>query len=133
MTTALCGRFRDTTVVKTAGDYSPPGQGASPRPAIRVRGDRPRTRISASEMSEFLREDRWHRLLRPEGLLSDEERAKLKGVRDFLVGEAQPLLTEYWSKAIFPHQLVPGIAALGIAGTPYTGYGCPGDTTCSTA
>ena len=63
-----------------------------------------------------------------EGLLNDEERAKLKEVRAFLVDEAQPLLTEYWSKAIFPHQLVPGIAALGVAGTPYAGFGCPGDS-----
>lgn len=61
-----------------------------------------------------------------EGMLDGTERAKLQQVRDFLTTRATPLLTEHWAKALFPHELAPGIASLGVAGWPYEGYGCPG-------
>ena len=38
----------------------------------------------------------------------------------------QPIINHYWTRARFPHELLPGLAELGIAGLPYTGYGCPG-------
>src|SRR3712207_946349 len=41
----------------------------------------------------------------------------------------QPIINEYWTKAQTPRHLIPGIAKLGIAGTPYSGYGCPGKST----
>ena len=58
MTTALCGRFRDAAVVKRLAATRPRGTATRRRPPIRVRADRPRTRIVASQISEFLKEDR---------------------------------------------------------------------------
>lgn len=40
--------------------------------------------------------------------------------------EIQPIINRYWSRAEFPHQVIKQLAALGIAGYPYEGYGCPG-------
>ncbi len=54
-----------------------------------------------------------------ESLLPDSELAVLHRVHDYMTTEVQPLLLEYWSKARFPFQIVPGFAQLGIAGLPY--------------
>src|SRR5688572_15108072 len=64
-----------------------------------------------------------------EALLDDEDRALLHRVREFMDTEVQPIINEYWTKAKTPRHLIPGIAELGIAGTPYSGYGCPGKST----
>ncbi len=40
----------------------------------------------------------------------------------------QPLINRYWTRAKFPHEILPGLAELGIAGLPYAGFGCPGKT-----
>ena len=64
-----------------------------------------------------------------EALLDDDDRALLHRVRAFMDTEVQPIINEYWTKAQFPRQLIPGLAELGIAGTPYSGYGCPGKST----
>ena len=61
-----------------------------------------------------------------EQLLSDDERAILHRVHDFMTTEVQPLLLEHWSKATFPFEVLAGIAGLGIGGVPYQGHGCPG-------
>jgi glutaryl-CoA dehydrogenase len=61
-----------------------------------------------------------------EALLDDEDRALLHRVRAFMDTEVQPIINEYWTKAKFPRQLIPGLAELGIAGTQLSGYGCPG-------
>ena len=61
-----------------------------------------------------------------EGLLSDDERALLHRVRAFMDTHVEPVINEYWTRGEFPHELVPGLAELGIAGNPYSGYGCPG-------
>jgi glutaryl-CoA dehydrogenase len=61
-----------------------------------------------------------------EQLLSDDERATLHRVHDFMTTEVQPLLLEHWSKATFPFEILPGMAELGIGGLPYRGHGCPG-------
>ena len=37
-----------------------------------------------------------------------------------------PVINEYWEKAEFPYELLPGLAELGIVGTTIRGYGCPG-------
>src|SRR6188472_2679684 len=39
--------------------------------------------------------------------------------------EDEPVINGYWARAAFPHDLVPGIAELGIAGLAYDGPGCP--------
>jgi glutaryl-CoA dehydrogenase len=59
-------------------------------------------------------------------LLEDEDRALLHRVRAFMENEVQPIINHYWTRARFPHELLPGLAELGIAGLPYAGYGCPG-------
>jgi glutaryl-CoA dehydrogenase len=61
-----------------------------------------------------------------EALLDDEDRALLHRVRDFMDKEVQPIINEYWTRAEFPRQIIPGLAELGIAGTQFSGYGCPG-------
>src|SRR6476659_10755444 len=58
-------------------------------------------------------------------LLDDEDRELLSGVRAFMTREVEPVINDYWTRAEFPHDLVPGIAALGIAGLAYDGPGCP--------
>jgi glutaryl-CoA dehydrogenase len=61
-----------------------------------------------------------------EALLEDEDRALLHRVRAFMDTEVQPIINEYWTRAEFPRQLIPGLAELGIAGTQFSGYGSPG-------
>ena len=61
-------------------------------------------------------------------LLDDEDRTVLHGVRSFMEKEVQPLINRYWTRAKFPHEILPGLAELGIAGLPYAGFGCPGKT-----
>jgi alkylation response protein AidB-like acyl-CoA dehydrogenase len=64
-----------------------------------------------------------------EALLDDEDRATLHRVRTFMDEQVQPIINEYWTRAQTPRHLIPEIAKLGIAGTPYRGYGCPGKST----
>ena len=59
-------------------------------------------------------------------LLDDEDRRLLHRVRAFMEKEVEPIINEYWTRARFPHELLPGLAELHIAGLPYAGYGCPG-------
>ena len=61
-----------------------------------------------------------------EALLDDDDRALLYRVRAFMDDEVEPVINEWWTRGKFPMDLVPGLAALGIAGTQYSGYGCPG-------
>jgi glutaryl-CoA dehydrogenase len=58
-------------------------------------------------------------------LLDDEDRKLVERVREFMVTNVEPVINEYWTRAEFPHHLVPGLAALGIAGLQYAGPGCP--------
>ena len=59
-------------------------------------------------------------------LLDDAERDLLHRVRTFMEKEVAPVINRYWVAAQFPHELVPGLRDLGIAGLPYAGYGCGG-------
>jgi glutaryl-CoA dehydrogenase len=59
-------------------------------------------------------------------LLTDEQRALRRRVREFMDGEVVPIINPYWERAEFPHELVPKLAELGIAGFQIPGYGCPG-------
>ena len=61
-----------------------------------------------------------------EQVLDEPGRALLAQVREFMEKEVQPVINHHWTREAFPHELVPGLAGLGIAGLPYTGYGCPG-------
>jgi alkylation response protein AidB-like acyl-CoA dehydrogenase len=64
-----------------------------------------------------------------EALLDEDDRALLHRVRTFMDEQVEPIINEYWTRAQFPRQLIPAMAELGIAGTPYKGYGCPGRST----
>ncbi len=59
-------------------------------------------------------------------LLDDAERELLHRVRTFMEKEVAPVINRFWVAAQFPHELVPGLRDLGIAGLPYRGYGCGG-------
>ncbi|XP_022767760.1 acyl-coenzyme A oxidase 4, peroxisomal isoform X1 [Durio zibethinus] len=59
-------------------------------------------------------------------LLSPEEQALRKKVRECMEKEVAPIMAEYWEKAEFPFQLVPKLGDLRIAGGTIKGYGCPG-------
>src|SRR3954464_16007401 len=61
-----------------------------------------------------------------EGLLDDEDRALVHRGRDFMDTQGEPIINEWWTRGKFPMNLIPGLAELGIAGTQYSGYGCPG-------
>jgi glutaryl-CoA dehydrogenase len=59
-------------------------------------------------------------------LLTAEERAIRDKVRNFSDKEVIPIINDYWERAEFPFELIPKMAALGIAGGSIQGYGCPG-------
>jgi len=61
-------------------------------------------------------------------LLDDEDRKLLQRVRGFMTDNVEPVINDFWTRAKFPHELVPGLAELGIAGLQFTGPGCPGRT-----
>ena len=58
--------------------------------------------------------------------LSEEDQALLGRVRAFMEAEVTPIINQYWTREEFPFQLIPGLAALDVAGLQYHGYGCPG-------
>lgn len=58
--------------------------------------------------------------------LTREEIAIRDKVRDFAENSVLPIINEYWERAEFPEELIPGLADLGIIGTFIQGYGCPG-------
>src|SRR3989454_6426872 len=58
--------------------------------------------------------------------VSEEDQALLHRVRAFMEAEVTPIINQYWIREEFPHQIIPGLADLGIAGLSYNGYGCPG-------
>jgi glutaryl-CoA dehydrogenase len=59
-------------------------------------------------------------------LLPDEDRQLLADLREFLRAEVAPIINDYWRREEFPHQIVPPLAELGVAGLSYEGFGCPG-------
>src|SRR5246127_5690714 len=61
-----------------------------------------------------------------EQLLDPAEREQLLAVREFMEKSVAPVINRYWTREEFPHDLVPGLAALGIAGLACDGYDCPG-------
>lgn len=61
-----------------------------------------------------------------EMLLDDRDREVLHAVRDFGDKQVAPIINEHWTRASFPFELIAPMRDLGIAGLPYTGYGCAG-------
>jgi glutaryl-CoA dehydrogenase len=61
-----------------------------------------------------------------EELLDDHGREIILRVRDFMEKSVAPVINHYWTREEFPHDLVPAMARLGIAGLACDGYGCPG-------
>ncbi len=59
-------------------------------------------------------------------MLTEEERDVRDRVRSFCDTDVIPVINGYWERAEFPFELIPKMAALGIAGTTIEGYGCPG-------
>ena len=81
---------------------------------------------STSELKEMdLSESPEADFLGFELLLDGEDRALLHSVREHMTATVEPVINDYWTRAAFPHDLVPGFAKLGIAGLQYDGPGCP--------
>ncbi|MFF0450262.1 acyl-CoA dehydrogenase family protein [Streptomyces sp. NPDC004609] len=59
-------------------------------------------------------------------LLTDDQQALRQRVREFMDQEVIPVINPYWERAEFPHELVPKLAQLDIAGFQVPGYGSPG-------
>ena len=68
--------------------------------------------------SDFINADR---------LLSEEEREVRARVREFVDREVIPTAADYWDRAEFPFELLPGLGELGIMGGTFSEeYGCAG-------
>jgi glutaryl-CoA dehydrogenase len=61
--------------------------------------------------------------------LPDEDNKLRLRVRAFMKHEVEPIINEFWIRDEFPFELLPKFKALGIAGLPIKGYGCPGRST----
>ena len=61
-----------------------------------------------------------------DSLFSSEEKMIRDSVRSFVTKEVMPIIEEFNRKGIFPKQLVPGFANLGVFGPTIEGYGCAG-------
>jgi glutaryl-CoA dehydrogenase len=59
-------------------------------------------------------------------LLDPAGRQLLHRVREFMEKEIEPVINKYWTREEFPHELIPAMSQLGVAGLPYSGYGCGG-------
>lgn len=88
----------------------------STAPAAAERTDPPAVRRGRASSDYFRLDDR----------LSPEERAIRDRVRAFAQERVQPIINDYWERAEFPWELLPGLAELGIVGTTIQGHGCPG-------
>ncbi|MGX1932266.1 acyl-CoA dehydrogenase family protein [Microbacterium resistens] len=65
-------------------------------------------------------------LLDFDGLLTDDERAVRDRVRAFVDARIRPHIADWYDRAVFPTDLVPELADLGVLGMHLTGYGCAG-------
>lgn len=63
-------------------------------------------------------------LFRIEAFLTAEEIALRDRVRRFVDAECMPLIAEHFDKGLFPMDLIPGMAELGLFGVHVEGYGC---------
>lgn len=51
--------------------------------------------------------------------LSDRETESIGQIRSFFETEVRPIANDYWARAEMPHQLIPGIAKLGLFGAEW--------------
>lgn len=65
-------------------------------------------------------------LLHIDALLTPEERAVRDRVRAFVGERVVPVMADYWDRAQFPFDVLPGLAELGIVGGTIAEYGCAG-------
>jgi len=73
------------------------------------------------------REKRPVDLINVGSLLSDEEKRVRDRVREFVEREVIPVAADYWDRAQFPFDLLPGLGELGVmGGTLPEEYGCAG-------
>ncbi len=71
-----------------------------------------------TQPSDFISADR---------LLSEEEREVRGQVREFVDREVIPTAADYWDRAEFPFELLPGLGELGLMGGTFSEkYGCAG-------
>lgn len=61
-----------------------------------------------------------------ESLLTAEEVALRASVRAFVDSTIRPNIAGWYENAVFPLEIVPEMAKLGLLGMHLTGYGCPG-------
>ena len=61
-----------------------------------------------------------------ESQLSDDEQLIRKGVRRFVQERYLPRAAQLFAEEVFPRDLIPELAALGVLGASITGYGCAG-------
>ena len=59
-------------------------------------------------------------------VLTAEELALVKKVRDYMETKVQPIINKYWSDDAFPFELLPSFKELKLGGLGYQGYGCAG-------
>ena len=62
-------------------------------------------------------------------LVDATDQALLSRVRAFAEERVAPVINQYWGRAEFPFELIKEYGTLGIAGTPYRGFGCLGKST----
>jgi glutaryl-CoA dehydrogenase len=61
------------------------------------------------------------------GLLSEEEKGVRDRVREFVDREVIPGAADYWDRAEFPFEVLPGLGELGVMGGTFSkDYGCAG-------
>ncbi len=65
-------------------------------------------------------------LLDIDALLTAEEMALRQRVRDFVDESVRPRIAQWYEDAVFPLELVPQLAELGLLGMHLEGYGCAG-------
>ncbi|WP_323959509.1 acyl-CoA dehydrogenase [Arthrobacter sp. JZ12] len=65
-------------------------------------------------------------LLSIDSLLSEEELSLRARVRSFVESEIKPNIAGWYEDAVFPLEIVPKMAELGLLGMHIKGYGCPG-------
>lgn len=61
-------------------------------------------------------------------LLTVDERAVQNDVRSFVEAAIKPNIADWYENAVFPLEIVPQMAQLGLLGMHLTGYGCAGRT-----
>ena len=54
-----------------------------------------------------------------EDQLSDREKGVLSELRSYLETEVKPIVNRHWADATFPHEVVKGLAGLGLFGMPW--------------